>query len=226
MWVIEAENLWKRYGEKDEPVLRGVSLSVARGEFLAIAGSSGSGKSTLLSILGCIDIPTQGLYRIDGIDVRGLRDVDLTRIRAERIGFVFQRFNLVPTLTAVENVEYPLLLLKISRRERRERAMDALSAVGLKEFARRRPLDLSGGQQQRVAIARAVVKRPSIVLADEPTASLDHQSAIHVLDLMRDLNAKYECTFLFSSHDPTVLRFATRRLHLIQGQFQEVRDVA
>ncbi len=227
MPVLHAQNLWKRYGERDEPVLRGINLTVESGDFLAIAGSSGSGKSTLLSILGCLDTPTQGEYRLDGIDVKSLNDRALTRLRAERIGFIFQRFNLVPTLTARENVEYPLVVLRLSQAERRARSLEALKSVGLGEFADRRPADLSGGQQQRVAIARAFVKRPSIIFADEPTASLDHQNALLVLELMRDLNLKSGCTFLFSSHDPIVLKFATRRLHLVQGEFEEeLRNVA
>ncbi|MBI1861440.1 MAG: ABC transporter ATP-binding protein [Deltaproteobacteria bacterium] len=221
MAVIEASNIWKRYTPTDDPVLRGVSLRVESGEFVAIAGSSGSGKSTLLSILGCLDFPTDGDFLLDGIEIKKLSDRDLTRVRAERIGFVFQRFNLIPTATALENVEYPMVVLKLGARERKRRALDALEQVGLKDFTGRFPLDLSGGQQQRVAIARAIVKSPSIIFADEPTASLDHHNAELVLQLIQTLNRENKTTFVFSSHDPAVLNFAERRLFLSSGIFVE-----
>lgn len=220
MVVIEAQNLWKRYGDKDEPVLRGINLSVQAGEFLAIAGSSGSGKSTLLSILGCLDFPSQGEVWLDGIATSELSDRVATELRAHRVGFIFQRFNLIQTLRAVENVEYPLLMLGVGARDRRQRSLEALDSVGLLEFARRFPAELSGGQQQRVAIARAVVKNPSIILADEPTASLDSVSALRILELMKTLNAKHQTTFVFSSHDRVVLQFAARTLWLTAGQFE------
>jgi putative ABC transport system ATP-binding protein len=194
------------------------SLHVAPGEFLAIAGPSGSGKSTLLNLMGCIDKPTSGRIVIEGRDTSALKPAQLTALRREKIGFVFQTFNLIPVFTAEENVEYPLLVQGIAAAERRSRAMAALESVGLAHRARHRPDLLSGGERQRVAVARAIVHRPSLILADEPTANLDTHNATELIDLMRDLNRSLGLTFIFSTHDQRLLEHTPRIVRLTDGQ--------
>ena len=203
-----------RAGPVVVPALRGVSLEVASGEVLALVGPSGSGKSTLLNVCGLLDAPDVGSYQLDGRETGQLSPAERTALRRERIGFVFQGFNLVPVLTAFENVEIPLLLAGLSRRERRLRTEEALAAVGLLTEAGRRPDRLSGGQRQRVAIARALVKRPSLILADEPTANLDGTTAGQVLDLLRDLARARGATVLVATHDPRVTHHCDRTVAL------------
>jgi len=194
------------------------SLRIAPGEFLAIAGPSGSGKSTLLNLMGCIDKPTSGRIVIEGRDTSSLKPAQLTALRREKIGFVFQTFNLIPVFTAEENVEYPLLVQRVGAAERRRRATDALESVGLAHRARQRPDLLSGGERQRVAVARAIVHRPALILADEPTANLDTHNATELIDLMRDLNRSLGLTFIFSTHDQRLLEHTPRIVRLCDGQ--------
>ena len=194
------------------------SLRVSAGEFLAISGPSGSGKSTLLNLIGCIDKPTSGRILVDGVDTSTLKPGSMTALRRERIGFVFQTFNLIPVFTAAENVEFPLLVQGVSARERKHRVAGALESVGLSERAHHRPDLLSGGERQRVAVARAIVHRPALVLADEPTANLDTKNATQLIDLMHDLNRRLGLTFIFSTHDARLLEHTDRIVSLCDGQ--------
>ncbi len=224
--LVEVKGVHKIYpGGSKVAALRGVDLKIARGEFTALAGPSGSGKSTLLNLIGTLDRPTKGTVSYDGHIVSTL-DVDpLSDFRLRSLGFVFQAYNLIPVLTAAENVEYPLVLQGMEAAERRALSLEALKAVSLTEYADRRPDLLSGGQQQRVAVARAIVTRPSLVLADEPTANLDSKTGAHLLDLMEGLNKNHGITFLFSSHDSAVLERARRVVRLQDGELKadEVR---
>jgi putative ABC transport system ATP-binding protein len=195
-----------------------VNLRVVAGEFLAIAGPSGSGKSTLLNLIGCIDKPTTGRIVIQGVDTSRLNPTRMTAIRREKIGFVFQTFNLIPVFTAAENVEFPLLVQGVSGRERHVRVAAALESVGLSARANHRPDLLSGGERQRIAVARAIVHRPALVLADEPTANLDTRNATQLIDLMRDLNRSLGLTFIFSTHDARLLEHTPRIVRLCDGQ--------
>ena len=220
MPLIEARDLTREYshGRMTVPALRGVDLDIEAGEFTAVAGPSGSGKTTLLNLIGCLDRPTRGRLVIDSDDVAGYKPSELASLRREKIGFVFQTYNLVPVLTAYENVELPLVLLgRHTRVEIRDRVMSMLSEVGLAGFENRRPMDLSGGQQQRVAIARALVKQPSLVLADEPTANLDSENSQAILALMKTMNETRGATYLFSSHDPLVIGYARRLVQMRDG---------
>jgi putative ABC transport system ATP-binding protein len=194
------------------------TLQVSAGEFLAIAGPSGSGKTTLLNLIGCIDKPTSGRIMLNGVDTSQLTAAQTTALRREKIGFVFQTFNLIPVFTASENVEYPLLLKGVSGSERRSRVAAALDSVGLIERAEHRPDLLSGGERQRVAVARAIVHRPALVLADEPTANLDTQNATQLIDLMRKLNRDLGLTFIFSTHDQRLLEHTPRIVGLCDGR--------
>jgi putative ABC transport system ATP-binding protein len=207
MTVIKAVGLSKEYHESAVPVkaLNGVNLDIEAGEFTAIVGPSGSGKSTLLNLIGGLDSPTSGKVIIDGTSLDTLSGSRLIEFRLYNIGFVFQAYNLVPVLTALENIEFIMLLQKRDKAERRRRAMELLSAVGLAERANHRPVQLSGGEQQRVAVARALASRPKFVLADEPTANLDSHSAENLLDMMAELNRKMGTTFVFSTHVETVV---------------------
>jgi putative ABC transport system ATP-binding protein len=205
-----------RLGATDVPALRGVSLAVEPGEFLAIAGPSGSGKSTLLNLIGCLDHPTSGRVLVGGTDVASLGDDALSDLRSRAIGFIFQTFNLIPVLSALENVEFPLLFRSGESRTR-VRAEAALESVGLAGLGRHRPDELSGGQRQRVAVARALVTQPAIVLADEPTANLDSATGEAILDLMVDINRRQGTTFVFSTHDPRVMGHANRVVRLADG---------
>lgn len=198
--------------------LTDINLIVRTGDFLAIAGSSGSGKTTLLNLLGILDRPTSGCVLIDGVDVSQLSSRELAAIRSQKIGFVFQTFNLLPVLTAFENVEYPLLLQHMTTEQRKTKVEDALQRVGIEKLGKHRPDQLSGGQRQRVAVARAIVKHPSVILADEPTANLDKKTATAVLELMHQLNREDGVTFLFSSHDPMILSLANRVVKLSDGR--------
>ncbi|MHB8493964.1 MAG: ABC transporter ATP-binding protein [Casimicrobiaceae bacterium] len=221
MAAVEVDNVSKVYvlGGEHIDALRSVSLKIERGVFLALAGPSGSGKSTLLNLIGCIDSPSTGRVLIDGRDVSDKSADELAGLRARTIGFVFQTFNLFPVLDAAENIEYPLHHFpELNRRERRERVKRYLEVVGLSNFARHRPNQLSGGQRQRVAIARALVTHPKIVLADEPTANLDHRTGREILRLMRSINRDTGVTFIFSTHDPQVIKIADRRVDLEDGE--------
>ncbi len=208
-------------GEHSHQALTNVSLEIKKHDFSAIAGPSGSGKSTLLNILGCLERPTSGDVMIEGVSTKELSIRQLSDFRAKKLGFVFQTFNLVPTLSSLENVEYPLLLLNINAKERKQRSEEALKKVGLEKFLKNHPSQLSGGQRQRVAIARAIVKKPLLVLADEPTANLDKKTANEILDLMQQLNLAEKIAFLFSSHDPLVLARANSVAYLTDGQRDE-----
>lgn len=218
--MVKGEGISKNYllGKIVVSALKGVDLEIEKGEFLAIAGPSGSGKTTLLNILGCLDKPTSGNVVIDGSRVSGLSHDQLSDIRVEKIGFVFQNFNLLPVLTALENVEYPLLHKKIPEREKRKKAEESLDSVGLLSLANHRPLELSGGQQQRVAIARAIVGAPLIVLADEPTANLDHQTGEEIIGLMKRINREQKTTFIFSTHDQKIMDEASRVVKVWDGK--------
>jgi putative ABC transport system ATP-binding protein len=217
--TVRVEDVTKEYdlGRTKVPALRGVSLAVEKGEFMAVAGPSGSGKSTLLNLIGCLDRPTSGRVVIGEQDVAVLGDDALSDLRARTIGFIFQTFNLIPVLSALENVEFPLLFRGGSHGGR-ARALSALESVGLRDFARHRPDELSGGQRQRVAVARALVTDPSLVLADEPTANLDSQTGEAIIDLMLDMNRRVGTTFIFSTHDPKVMAHAQRVVRLADGR--------
>jgi putative ABC transport system ATP-binding protein len=218
--VVEIKNLHKDYqvGKVLFPALRGIDLTIGDGEFTAMAGPSGSGKTTLLNIIGCLDSPSKGEVKINGTDINKLSIKESSELRKRKIGFVFQTFNLIPVLTAFENVEMPLLILNSNPEQRKEKIIAILKEVGLEEYIHRRPNEMSGGQQQRIAIARALVKNPSLVLADEPTANLDSQTARDILALMRELNKIHKTTFLFSTHDPLVMEYATRVIRLRDGK--------
>lgn len=221
MSIVRIENVSKRYrlGEQEVAALRGVSVSIEQGEFVAIAGPSGSGKTTLLNMIGCIDTPTGGRVVVDGQDVTGRSPDQLAELRARTLGFIFQTFNLLPVLSAEENVEYPLVNIQhLPREERRRRVAYFLDMVGLTRFAKHRPNQLSGGQRQRVAIARALATRPKIVLADEPTANLDHQSGEGILQLMKEINHHSGTTFIFSTHDARVIAMADRVVRVSDGE--------
>ncbi|MET1072669.1 MAG: ABC transporter ATP-binding protein [Umezawaea sp.] len=217
--VIEVRELRKTYGSGDTAVhaLRGLNLTVARGEYLAIMGASGSGKSTLLNILGCLDVPTSGSYLLDGIDTAEFDEARLSLLRNRKIGFVFQSFNLIPRTTALANVELPLVYAGVRRAERRERANAALELVGLLDRAHHAPNELSGGQQQRVAIARALVTSPAMVLADEPTGNLDTESSREVLGILDRLNAIGR-TVVLITHEDEVAAHASRTVRVVDGQ--------
>lgn len=218
--MVETIDLYKDYriGNVLFPALCGITMSIENGEFTAIAGPSGSGKTTLLNIIGCLDIPTKGEIIIDGANIKQFSSKEKANLRRMKIGFVFQTFNLIPVLTAYENVEMPLLLLDVSPKERKNRIISILKEVGLADYIYRKPNEMSGGQQQRVSISRALVKNPSMVLADEPTANLDSTTAKEILALMRELNKKLKTTFIFSTHDQLVMDFADRIINLRDGK--------
>ncbi len=223
MTISSMENVVKNYkvGKIEVPALRGVSLNIEEGDFISIAGPSGSGKTTMLNLLGCLDKPTEGAIKVNDQDVSKYSSNKLADVRNKNLGFVFQAFNLIPVLTAFENVEFPLVLLGIkSQKTRKERVMNILTDVGLAELAHRKPMEMSGGQQQRVAVARALVKNPKIVLADEPTANLDSVTGEAILKLMLEMNQKTKATFIFSTHDPMVMSYARRLVKVHDGQIQ------
>lgn len=219
MPLIELKNLSKVYHTTAVPVqaVKDVNLNVEKQEFTAIVGPSGSGKTTLLNLIGGLDKPTKGSVSIEGQDIATLKSNKLIEYRLHHIGFVFQAYNLIPVFTAKENVEFIMLLQGISKSEREKRAVELLNAVGLADRANSRPSQLSGGQQQRVAVARALASRPNFVLADEPTANLDSQAAEALLDLMVQLNENFKMTFVFSTHDPRVIKRARRIVTLEDG---------
>ena len=220
--VIELKDITKIYrmGETEVHALRGATLTIYEGDLAAIMGPSGSGKSTLMNIIGCLDQPTSGLYKLDGVDVHTLSDNQLADIRNRKIGFVFQQFNLLPRTTALQNVELPLIYSGgrgVSARSRRERAAAALEAVGLGDRLTHHPNELSGGQQQRVAIARALVNDPAIILADEPTGNLDSKSGVEIMAIFQRLNREKGITVIFVTHDPTIARHTRRVIKIYDG---------
>ena len=225
---IRLQDLAKSYqrGGQTIPVLTGIHLDIAQGEFLALMGPSGSGKSTLLNLIAGIDQPTGGVLEIGGVNLAELNASDLARWRAQNVGFIFQFYNLMPVLTAQENVELPLMLTQLSKRERRQRAALALSMVGLAERGEHLPSELSGGQQQRVAIARAIVSDPSLIVADEPTGDLDRQSADDVLKLLQQLNRELGKTIIMVTHDRRAAQAAHSILHLDKGVLAEREENA
>ena len=220
MALIEIKDLDKIYNSTAIPVhaVNNVNLNIAKKEFTAIVGPSGSGKTTLLNIVGGLDNPTKGAVTVDGVDISSLSSGKLIDYRLNNIGFVFQAYNLIPVLTAIENVEFIMLLQGVEKKEREKRAKELLISVGLQDRMNTRPAQLSGGQQQRVAVARALASHPQFVLADEPTANLDSESAESLLDLMEELNEKHEMTFIFSTHDARVMKRARRIVKLVDGK--------
>ena len=221
--LIELRDVYKIYGEGLESEVRaldGVSLDIEKGEFVAVVGQSGSGKSTMMNVLGCLDIPTRGTYRLDGVDVRELTDKELSRIRNKQIGFIFQQYNLIQNLTVLENVELPLIYQGIDPIDRRELALQALGRVGLADRAQHKPTQMSGGQQQRVAIARAISTHPPIIMADEPTGALDSRTGHEVLGFLQQLN-KEGSTVILITHDNGIAATARRIVRIADGKIIE-----
>lgn len=219
-FLIQTINLVKIYpmGAHQLVALNDVNLNFKRGEFTGLVGPSGSGKTTLLNIIGTLDLPTQGKAIVMGTDVEELRPKESAQLRKKHIGFIFQTFNLFPVYTVYENVEFPLLLLKVPSNKRKKMVMEALEWVGLADRARSKPSELSGGQCQRVAIARAIVKKPSIILADEPTANLDAENSYNILEIMLKLNRELGTTFIFATHDEKVIKYLRRKITLFDGK--------
>ncbi|MBN2570054.1 MAG: ABC transporter ATP-binding protein [Deltaproteobacteria bacterium] len=223
MAFIETKGLKKTYisGETETKALRGIDLIIDKGEFTTITGPSGSGKTTLFNLIGVIDTPTEGEIYFEGHKLSGKSRKELTYFRREQISFIFQTFNLIPVLSAYENVAFPLYLLKKDGAKIKDKVYDILATVGLKGMEEKKPSALSGGQQQRVAIARALIKEPKLVLADEPTANLDSKTGTEIMKLMEELNQQKNTTFLFATHDPLVMDFAKRRIKLHDGMLAE-----
>ncbi len=220
MPIVTVRDLKRTYqqGQLEVHALRGVDLDIEAGEFTALMGPSGSGKTTLLNQIGALDTPSSGSVLVDGRELAGMTKAQLSALRLNRLGFVFQAYNLIPVLTAYENTEFVLMMRGMPQAERRERVMRTLAAVGLEGMEHRRPAELSGGQQQRVAVARAIVGEPALVLADEPTANLDSKTGNDLIALMRRLNAEQGITFVFATHDPKVMEAATRVVDMVDGE--------
>lgn len=223
MTTVLCENIHKKYpmGKSEAIALQGVSVDIADTGLTILAGPSGSGKSTLLNIIGLVDHPTEGLLHINGSDTQKMRDRERVAFRKHHIGYVFQQFHLIPVLTAYENVEYPLMLLTMSAREKQDAIEHMLHAVGMWEFRHHRPAQLSGGQQQRISIARALVKKPSLVLADEPTANLDSHNGHVIIELLHTLSQEHNTVCLIASHDPAVIAMGRRVISLHDGLIKE-----
>ena len=223
MEILKTENLEKIYQDNGVPVhaLRGINLSVIKGEYLVIAGPSGSGKTTLLNLLGALDTPTKGKISFEQTDLSSKSRKQLSEFRLHNLGFVFQAYNLIPVLTAIENIEFSMMLLGISENERRKKALNLMDELEIGELANKRPNEMSGGQQQRVAVARAIVNDPAVVLADEPTANLDSATGSILLDLMEKMNRDKNITFIFSSHDKQVIDRAGKLLILKDGIIEQ-----
>ena len=224
--IIELKDVWKTYkmGEQEVHALRGLNLQVRSGEFLAIMGTSGSGKSTALNHIGALDIPTKGNIYLDGVDIATLTESQLAQIRAKKIGFIFHQFNLIPTLTAHENVTLPLIFQDVPEEERNARANELLELVGLSERKHHLPSELSGGQQQRVAIARALATKPEVILADEPTGNLDTKTGDTVMDFLKKLHREEKRTIIMVTHDEETAQHADRVEYLRDGQIQEKKS--
>lgn len=226
--MIETKNVFKVYkmGELDLEVIKDLNLSIGEGEFIAIIGPSGSGKSTVLNILGGLDKPTQGEVLVDNINITGLNTSTLAQFRGDKIGFIFQSFNLIPVLSVYENIEYPLIMIQnIPPEERRKRVMAVLKEVDMLDQKEKFPDQISGGQKQRVAIARALVTNPKIVFADEPTANLDSKTAHRIIELMHKIKQDYNTTFVFATHDEKIVSSAERLITLVDGQITEDKKV-
>ncbi len=220
MSLVKFENVSKTYdlGKTVVEALKGVSLDIEKGEFLSIVGPSGSGKTTMLNLLGCMDVPTSGKVFINDQDISNLNDKQATELRLRTIGFIFQSFNLIPVLTVYENIELPMILQKRLKKDYTKKITDILDEVGLTKYASHRPDELSGGQRQRVAIARALICDPHIILADEPTANLDSETGTSILEMMKEINREHQTTFIFSTHDPMVMNYASRKVVLKDGK--------
>lgn len=225
MAIVELLQVHKVYplGKTEVHAVKGVSIEIQKGDFVSIAGPSGSGKSTILNMIGCVDIPTEGSVKINGQETSELKDKEITSLRNEVLGFIFQSFNLIPVLNVYENIEFPLLLgkEKMNKKEKEEWIDHLINEVGLTEWRNHRPNELSGGQRQRVAIARALVTKPTIVLADEPTANLDSKTGEEILNLMKKINRESETTFIFSTHDPTIVDLADHIVRLHDGEISK-----
>lgn len=223
MEILRTENLEKTYQDNGVPVhaIKGIDLDIEKGEFLVIAGPSGSGKTTLLNLLGALDKPTNGKVFFENEDLTQKDKNQLSSIRLHKLGFIFQAYNLIPVLSALENIEFSMMLLRIPESERESKALALMDELDIKDLAHKRPNEMSGGQQQRVAVARAIVNNPSVVLADEPTANLDSVTAGHLLDLMEQMNKEKNITFIFSSHDKQVMDRAKRLLILKDGRIEK-----
>ncbi len=220
MGLIKIENMVKRYpmGKTEFTALKDINLSFERGEFCGLIGPSGSGKTTLLNIIGSLDVPSEGSATVLDRNIENLSHIEAARLRSKHMGFIFQTYNLLPVYTVFENVEFPLLIMKVPEDERKKKVMDALQWVGLMDKIKSRPAQLSGGESQRVAVARAIVKRPELVLADEPTANLDAKNSHNVLKMMVKLNKELKTTFIFATHDEKVIGYLRRKIHLIDGK--------
>ena len=224
--LVELRDVYKIYGEGRESEVRaldGVSLTIGKGEFVAVVGQSGSGKSTMMNVLGCLDIPTRGTYLLGGTDVRELTDKELSHIRNKQIGFIFQQYNLIQSLTVLENVELPLIYQGVNADDRQDMALEALARVGLANRIKHRPVEMSGGQQQRVAIARAIATKPPIIMADEPTGALDSRTGQEVLKFLQELN-KEGSTVILITHDNGIAATARRVVRLADGRIIEDRE--
>ncbi len=220
--VIETKDVCRYFGTEETQVkaLDHVSFTVEKGEFTAIIGPSGSGKTTLLHLIGGLDNPSSGIVELSGVNIANMSGNQLSDFRRDHIGFIFQSYNLIPVLSAEENIEYIMLLQQVASNERKERVKEMLHLVGLDGMGDRRPSQLSGGQQQRVAVARAMASHPDIILADEPTANIDSKTGISLLEVMRDLNQNHGMTFVFSTHDEKIMERATRLVHLHDGKIE------
>jgi len=223
MSIVEVSGLTRTYkqGSLEVHALRGVDLSIEPGEFTVLMGPSGSGKTTLLNQIGALDVPDSGSVKVEGRELSGMSAAELARLRLERLGFVFQAFNLIPVLSAYENAEFVLLMQGVAADERKQRVMQTLASVGLEGMEGRRPNELSGGQQQRVAVARAIAGKPALVLADEPTANLDSKTGYELIETMKQLNETQGVTFVFATHDPKVMEHAKRIVRLVDGKIVE-----
>jgi putative ABC transport system ATP-binding protein len=223
--IIKLSNVWKIYkmGDVEVAALRGLDLEVKKGEFLAIQGPSGSGKSTAVNMVGCLDVPTKGKILLDGEDISEMEESELAQIRGRKIGFVFQQFNLITTLSAFENVMLPMVFQKYTDDERKNRAKELLTKVGLGDRMHHRPGEMSGGQQQRVAVARALANDPEVILADEPTGNLDSKMGVQIMQLLKDLNKKEKKTIIMVTHDDKLAKIADRSAYLMDGKVLKIK---